>query len=163
MRFRDIKRHEDLMKLHGYDLASPDAVKLHADIKRTRDLRKAQEKYQREIGNLPPLEKRPSPPEGGLKRGPKPDLFRDKCENGLHTQLTKREFQQFEQLRKQVGRQFTRSIFLRYVICEFLETHRRKDCPTMPFTLDLAAVDHRCRRGSREAVSAAPAVLTAAQ
>ena len=160
MRFRDIKKSEELLRLHGLSAPDPAAVKLEAELRAARRLCKQQDRYTRKIAALPP-DKWPTPPEGGLKRGPKPDPFRSKCEHGLHAQLTKREFEQFEQLRKQFAPHLTRSIFLRYVLCEFLEKHRRKDCPIAPFSIDLERVDYRCKRG-KAAVCAAPAAHMAA-
>jgi len=147
VRFRDIKKNEELLKLHGHSLPDPEAVKLDAELRAARLLRKQQERYERKRLQFPPPGRLPQPPEGGCKRGPKPDPTRDKCEHGVHTQLTRRELSMFEQLRRQFGAQLTRSSFLRFVVCEFLETHRRKDCPTTPFTVDLRSVDYRCLRG----------------
>lgn len=148
MRFRDIKKSEELLRLHGYGAPDPAAVVLDVEIKAARRLRRAQERHARKLVSLPAGEFLASP-EGGLKRGPKPDLDRDKCEHGWHTQLTRRESLQLEQMRRRLAPKLTRSVFVRWIVCEFLEKTRRKDCPTASFSIDLDCVDYRCKRGGR--------------
>jgi hypothetical protein len=69
--------------------------------------------------------------------------------------LTKREKQAFEALRKQLAPQATPSVFLRWIVCRELEARRRKDCPTMPFAVDLDNLDTRSQRTADAARSAA--------
>jgi hypothetical protein len=72
-----------------------------------------------------------APSEGGLKRGPKPDLSRseeDKCTKTVTTALTPREFRMFEKMRVRYPFAPTVSQFLRTCMrCAF-----GKSMPTLP-------------------------------
>ncbi len=145
-----------MLKLHGFILPQPteEDVRLAAEIRVAKRLRNQQLKHARKIETLPP-DQWPAPPPGGLKRGPKANPFRVKCDKGRHTQLTKREDDAVEALRKQLAPHATTSVFLRWMICRELERHRRKDCLTMPFAVDLNALDTRSQRAHGAARSAA--------
>jgi|GEM_PF-4394843 len=80
------------------------------------------------------------------KPGIKPDPNRDKSEVVVTARLKKREWCELEKHRRLNGKNLTESIFLRFVICQFLEQHRRKDCPTMSFNFDLEKVDWRSKK-----------------
>src|SRR5438067_694941 len=73
------------------------------------------------------------PPDGGLKRGPKPDPMREHATEFLSTVLSEREFEAFEHLRQQFRPKLTRSMFLRLIVCQHLEDKRLKHCPTNSF------------------------------
>lgn len=147
MRSRDIKKTLQTPRQLEAQFGPEEARRIEAQCKALGRIRARQAAQQRrQLAN--PDKELPAPPEG-LKRGPKPNPFLDKCEHGLHTSLTKREKQAFEALRKAKAPHVTPSTFLRFVICEALEKHRRKDLPTSPFTVDLDAVqDVRRLRGS---------------
>jgi len=155
VRTRDIKNRLGIAYMaqgRGTPEEQAEAQKVEAQLRTMLRIRKKQERQQRQALATPNAP--PPPPVGGLKRGPKPNPFRDKCEHGLHTQLTKRERQSFEGLRKLLAPHATPSTFLRWLICEQLESHRRKDCPTMPFTVDLSNLDERQTRTDGSARSA---------
>jgi hypothetical protein len=157
VRYRDIKKSAELLKVHGFTQAAPskEDLRLAAEIREAKKRRRQQLKYERQRATLPP-ESLPEPPSCGLKRGPKPNPFLDKCEHGLHTNLTKREKQAFEAYRKQAAPHATPSTFLRWIVCKELERSRRKDLPTMPFGVDLENLDERQSRPVGAARSAAP-------
>jgi len=94
------------------------------------------------------------PPYKPLKRGPKPDPFRDKCVAGWHTQLTVRESNEIDLIQAQIAPNSTRSVFLRWLICEALEANRDKSIPRKPFEVDLSNLDRRSVRAWRTARSA---------
>lgn len=131
-----------------------EARAIDAQCKALARIRKRQASQQRKaLAN--PQDPPPPPPEG-LKRGPKPNPFLEKSEHGLHTQLTKREKEGFNALRKRLAPHASPSVFLRWMVCEQLEKHRRRDCPTTPFIVDLSSLDHR------QLVSGGPRVARAA-
>jgi len=147
VRYRDIK----------HTIASPypreeveAARKLDAELKAEARIRRRQHKRQK-MALLNPDRPEPINSPEGRKRGPKPDLSLQKCEHGLHTQLTKREYQALEALRKERAPHVTRSTFLRFLISEILEKARRKDCPTMPFFVDLNSLHEACTLGRKAA------------
>ena len=65
-----------------------------------------------------------------LMPGPVPDPDLERCLRNASTLLTEREH---KELLKHKPKEMTKSQFLRKVVCIFLESRRRKDCPTMPF------------------------------
>jgi len=148
VRTREIKTRLDtaymLPAQHGHE----EALRIEKQLRQLARVRRKQARQQaRALAN--PDEIIPAA-KGGLKRGPKPNPFLVKCEHGLHTQLTEREITAFHALRKTQAPNVTGSTFLRFLICEALEKHRRKDLPTSPFTVDLqAAQDHRRTRTAR--------------
>jgi hypothetical protein len=158
VRYRDLKK----TMVSPYPLEEVEAARiLDAQLKsearnrraKIRDQKKAEEKSanrDRLLNHEP--EPEPHNPSKGLKRGPKPDPNLQRCEHGLHTQLTKREYLALEVLRKKLGSKVTRSTYLRHLICQVLEKERRKDCLTQPFFVDLENLHEACRRGCRTPV-----------
>jgi len=67
-----------------------------------------------------------------LAPGPLPDPELDRCLHNLSTLLTEREFKAFM---KSKPKDMTKSLWLRGMVCEFLERRRVKTAPTMPFTI----------------------------
>ena len=65
------------------------------------------------------------------------------CALSLGTMLTRREYRGFKKHLCSLEPRPTRSTFLRFIICEFLEARRRKDCPTRSFRLNLADIAGR--------------------
>jgi len=161
VRTRDIKTRLDTAYMRegrGTPEQQAEARAENAQLMALARIRKRQASQQRKaLAN--PQDPPPRPPEG-LKRGPKPNPFLEKSEHGLHTQLTKREKTGFEALRKRLAPHASPSVFLRWLICEELEKHRRKDCPTSPFRVDLFDLDHRQKRSVGAARSAAPLSFT---
>ena len=151
VRTRDLKHKLDTAYMaegRGTPEQQEQALKEHAQLRALARIRKRQFSQQRwALAN--PENPPPPPPSGGLKRGPKPNPFLEKSEHGLHTQLTKREKDGFEALRKRLAPHAIPSVFLRWLICEGLERYRRKDCPTTPFAVDLDALEPRQMRASR--------------
>ena len=150
MRSRDIKHKLDVAYM-GNNSGTPEqraeARQIEGQLRAMARIRKKQARHQlRSI--LEPDKPLPTPI-GGLKRGPKPNPFLDKCEHGVLAKLTKREHDAFLKLWKRKAPKLTRSTFLRSLICEALEAERRKDCPSQSFIVDLANV-HDDRRTARE-------------
>jgi len=58
----------------------------------------------------------------------------DRCLYNVSTLLTEREYRAFM---KDKPKHVTKSLWLRGMVCEFLESRRRKDLPTMPFAVVL--------------------------
>jgi len=155
VRTRELKLREGLNYLHsGLTQPTEEDFRVAAQLRAMHRIRKRQDAQQRKALANP--ENPPPPPPEGLKRGPKPDPFRELCNKGRHTQLTKREDAAFEALRKKLAPHATPSTFLRWLICRELETHRRKDCPTTPFSVDLNDLDQRQKVVVGAARSAAP-------
>jgi hypothetical protein len=154
VRTRDLKRREGADYLYSGCLKpTAEDLRIAAQLKALHRIRKRQARQQLLALSTP--DNPPPPPPGGLKRGPKPNPFRDKCEAGLHTQLTAREVRAFDVWRMAVAPHATRSVFLRWLICQGLETQRHKDSSAAPFFVDLTALDARSRRASGTARSAA--------
>ena len=157
MRSRDIKTRLDTAYMaegRGTPEQQAEARAEHAQLRILARIRKKQARQQiRALANPD----NPPPPFGGrLKPGPKPNPFLDKCNHGLHTQLRGREYKAFEALwKRQAPPGVTRSSFLRFLICEKLESERRKDCPSMPFSVDLHNLPKEARRGRHAARRAA--------
>jgi hypothetical protein len=155
VRYRDIKLNADLRRLHNMVDPDPAAVELEKQLKAMKRQRKARARHQRTIMALPDPEQWPQPPPGGMKRGPKPKPFLDKCDQGWVTQLNKRETTALKALWRRQAPHVTKSTFLRSIVCRYLEDHRRKDCLTQPFAVDLTADDPRRRRLTRQTRSVA--------
>jgi len=155
VRTRDLKRREDANYLSSGCLKpTVEDLRIAAELKALHRIRKRQARQQALALASP--DNPPPPPPGGRKRGPKPNPFRDKCERGLHTQLTVREFEAFQAWRKSVAPQATLSVFLRWLICQALEKRRPRQSPEIaPFFVDLTALDPRSRRATGAARSAA--------
>jgi len=81
---------------------------------------------------------------------PDPDL--DRSLNNVSTLLTDREFTAFM---KSKPKNVTKSLWLRGMVCEFLERRRVKTAPTMPFTV-LSLVTQSADAAAREARAARP-------
>lgn len=149
MRTRDLKLREKSNYLsQGHIAPTAEDLLVAAQCRALHRIRKRQASQQRKAladPSAPP----PAPPEGGLKRGPKPNPFLEKSEHGLNAKLTKREKDGFEALRKRLAPHATPSVFLRWMVCQILESHRRKDCPTVPFAVDLDALEPRQMRAGR--------------
>ena len=157
VRTRDLKHKLDTAYMaegRGTPEQQEQALKEHAQLRALARIRKRQFSQQRwALAN--PENPPPPPPSGGLKRGPKPNPFLEKSVAGLHTQLTKREKEAFEALRKRVAPHATPSVFLRYIVCETLERARLKHCPSSPFSVDLNSLEPRQMRSVGTARSAA--------
>jgi len=154
VRTRELKQREGLNYLHsGLSQPTAEDFRIAAQLKAMHRIRKRQHAQQRKALATP--DSFPAPPPEGLKRGPKPDPSRELCNKGRHTQLTKREDDALEALRKKLAPRATTSVFLRWLVCRELESHRRKDCPTMPFAVDLDNLDTRSLRATGAARSAA--------
>jgi len=147
VRSRDIKKRLEQAYQLEAQLGHDEAVRVEAQLRALARVRRRQAVQQRAALVDPDTAPKPGPE--GLKRGPKPNLFLEKCEHGLHTSLTKRERKAFQSLREAQAPHVTDSTFLRALICEALEKHRRKDLPTLPFIVDLEAVNDPRRRTAR--------------
>lgn len=67
-------------------------------------------------------------------RLPDPDL--DRCLHNASTLLTDREFKAFMASKP---KNVTKSLWLRSMVCEYLEIRRNKAAPTMPFKVEISA------------------------
>jgi hypothetical protein len=85
-----------------------------------------------------------------LAPGPLPDPDLDRSQNNLSTLLTDREYTAFM---KSKPKGMTKSLWLRGMVCEFLERRRVKAAPTMPFTI-ISAVTESADAAAREARAA---------
>ena len=156
MRTRDIKHKLDTAYMsegRGTPEQQAEAVKTEAQLRALARVRQRQNSQQRRALANP--DNPPPPPPGGLKRGPKPNPFLEKSVAGLHTQLTKREKEAFDALRKRVAPHATPSVFLRFLVCQELERARLKHCPSSPFVVDLDALKPQQMRSGGTARSAA--------
>ena len=154
VRTRDLKLRENSDYLsNGHMKPTAEDLVVAAQCRALHRIRKRQAAQQRKaLAN--PTAPPPPAPTGGLKRGPKPNPDLEKSDHGLNAKLTKREKDAFQALRRRLAPHATPSVFLRWMICETLEMHRRKDCPTTPFGVDLFALDHRQKRSAGSARSA---------
>jgi hypothetical protein len=63
--------------------------------------------------------------------------------------LTQRESDELDALMDEIAPHATRSVMLRWVVCQVLEKHRNASKTPRPFVVDLARLDPRSKRNWR--------------